>query len=174
MHECLFLACTLNKIKVDCKEQIPWTHRAPVLSAVRLWESSSPQGCFAAEAQLSSTHWKDSFLVFTKKEPHSIPCCHHWPSWEFIPHISGTSLPFAPVKKSRWASEQRGLHFAKGGSRCHHLDHASGDGSTGGWCHLLSPAIKEWRITTFKQHAVKKQIKYWSLHILDVFKYLLK
>lgn len=98
MHECLFLVCTLNKIKMNCKEQIPWTHHAPISSVASLWESSSPQGWFASQAQLNSTHWKDFFLVFTQKEPHWILHCYHQPSREFIPHISGTSLPFTPVK----------------------------------------------------------------------------
>lgn len=98
-HACVFLPCMYPKrFKMDCKEQIPWTHHAPISFMVRLWESSSPQGCFAAQSQLSSTHQKDFFLVFTQEEPHWIPRCHHRSSWEFIPHISGTRLPFAPVE----------------------------------------------------------------------------
>lgn len=109
MHECLFLVCTLNKTEMYYKEQIPWTHYVPIASMLRLWESSRPWECFAAQAQLNSTHWKGLFLGFTQRKPHWIPCCHHQPSWEFVPHISNTSLPFAPVKnqgepQSNWVS----------------------------------------------------------------------
>lgn len=172
MHECLFLVCTLNKIKMDCKEQILWTYCAPVLSAVRLWESSSTQGCFQLKPSWAALTERTLFWFSPRTPLNSM-----LPPSAFMEVYSPYQWhqsSFHSCEKSRWASEQQGLHFAKGGSRCHHQDHASGDGSTGGWCRLLSPAIKERRIATFKQDAVKKRIKYRSLHILDVFNYLLK
>lgn len=174
MHECLFLVCALNKTEMYYKEQIPWTHYVPIASMLRLWESSRPWECFAAQAQLNSTHWKGSFSGFY---PEKTSLNSLLPSSAFMGVCSSHQQhqsSFCPCEKSRWASNQLGLPFGEGGSQCHYQDHPFGHGSTGGWCRLLSPPVKEWRITTFKIHGIKKQIENQSIHNLEVFKDLLK
>lgn len=73
------------------------------------WDSGkapAPKGVFSWSP--AKQHPLKGLFSGFHQEPHSIPCCHHRPSWKFIPHISGTSLPFTPVKNQGEPQSNRG------------------------------------------------------------------